>query len=291
MQYSTVTNNIIKNAKTASNPNENLYILYERYGSIFDSILEQCSNINLIPSGISEQHRNLFGYDLFWCNNPLNYIEIKESIKLHHLKDLIFFHEYPDSNIKKEDKFILHKSIANSVQICSNDNIQKAWGLNSSYNINYGIPEVNFTESSGCKSVILINHSNNHKLNLLAKHIKQYFPDADILSNERDQNWDSISKKIQQYKIAIVFDNVIDILASLACGCEVISPVAVEEHGVVNTTDFSNIIETIHKLIDNYDRNEMLKSAKNIVYKYNFRDFDDKISSILKQIIREPFLL
>lgn len=292
MQYSRLTNNLIQTAKSVSASTDKKYILYDENNSAFDLILQECSDINLIPFNISDYHKAVYGYNLFWNNSPLSYSDYDEFVSFQHLKSVVFFHDSPDTNFKKEDKFILNNSLKNSVNICPSSNIQKSWGLSSAMNIQYGIPDIDLNiDRNNKNSVILINTSNNHKVNLLAKYIKQYFTDTEVLTKDENTNWASFSDKLQQYKLCIVFNNQIDVLASVACGCLTVSPIPVENNGVINVTDFSNIIDTIKDALLSYNANKSIEYSKNVLSEYSFTNFNNQINTILNQIIREPFLL
>ena len=88
-----------------------------------------------------------------------------------------------------------------------------------------------------------------------------------------------------------LFNNQIDVLASVACGCLTVSPIPVENNGVINVTDFSNIIDTIKDALLSYNANKSIEYSKNVLSEYSFTNFNNQINTILNQIIREPFLL
>ena len=293
MRYSTITNNIIKSAKISSNKEETLNILYNSYSPVFDSILKECQSFNLIDDTLSDKDKELFSYNLYWCNNPLNYLDRRDHIKFQHLKDIAFFHEFPESNIKKEDKFLLQNSLENCIKVCPNTDIQKSWGLNSAYEIQYGLPEANLSKGKDIrprKSVILIDHNDSHQVKLLARYLQQQFPDC-LIFKPNNSSWQDISSTLNEYKICIVFNSYIDILAALSCSCQVISPLSLDEQYVATTTDFSNIIETVMSLIGSYNISDATDHSVMIQNKYSFVGFQQKLQGLLRQISKEPFIL
>lgn len=291
MRYSTITNNIIKDAKVATNLDESLYIQYDAYNPIFDAILAECVGLNLIDKQIPDNDKPIFSYNAYWCNHPLDYIDYRQDVKFNHLKDIVFFHQYPENNIKKEDKFLLQNSLGNSIKICPNDDIQKAWGLNTAYTLEYGVPIVETHNADHDKSILLIDHTHSNQIKLLQSYIQKAFSDASVLNIEKDSDWQTISSTIKQYKLCIVFSSYIDILACLSCGCMVISTLPIKEDYVAHVTDFSNIIDITNHMLDIYNHQKMLLNSDSVITRYNFDKFEYNIVQLLRQISKQPFIL
>jgi hypothetical protein len=292
MLYSTITKNIIKTAKTSTDERESISIFYNGYSPVFDAVLKESKKINIFYDTISSTDESLFGYDLYWNNNPLVHTERIDYVKFRHLKDVVFFHEFPDANLKKEDRFLINQALINSIKICPDDMIQKAWGLSSSYHISYGLPKTTNSVSGKTNSVgIITHHKNDNQVEILNSYLKQSSISSDIVKFDEYASWDEISEKLNPYKICIVLTNHIDILASLSCACKVITPISLKENYVANITDFSNIIELTKKLLESYDHTDAQNNREKIINKYSFEEFEIKILALLKQIIKEPFLL
>ena len=293
MQKSFITNNIIKAAISNTSKYKNFNILYTKSNTLFDMLLSQIDGICLTE--ISKLPENIlcsFSYDFFLSNNSIDYSDLLPTIKNFHLKDIVLFHSFPDSSIKKEDKFLIRQTFKNSKTISVKEDIRNSWEIPNSEVIKYGIPKSDRLDISSPikKSVILLNLEQSRSIDMLYHHIKNYIPNVDMIKDISNSSLEEIYSVLSQYKVCIDIKSEINCLIAIYCGCKTISSANMFESGALVLDDYNNIVEILTKEIESYSLEKSLENQNTILEKYNFQTFNNSFLSIFNDLIKESFV-
>lgn len=292
MSYSPIMQNIIHSLfSLCSEDTKNISILYDYRNSIFDKFVEKYIDMSLTYKNAYNVTREIFSYDIYWDNNPVEYINNYNTYKDQHISDIVFFHELPDQALKKEDKFLLQNRIQNSLQIYTNTFLKNEWGINNGKYIPYGITDTNICLKQSRKSVVLINIDNGRSGDILYSHIKHYFPDAEILQNISEMSYDNITDILRQFSVCITFKKSFDSLVALSCGCEVLSSSLLSENGITDILDFNQIHFMIESAIKNRNIEIVEQRTRDLIKKYDLNTFQNEIYNTIRNRIRKPFIL
>ena len=161
----------------------------------------------------------------------------------YHSNSLIFIHNEAPRGLKKEDKHILSTKLKNAIKIFFSDSVRQSWGLSNdpnSYSIGYGCNIVDKIDKT--KDIAILNFSKNSIVNNLYDHIRQSYPDSEILTNLSDCD------KIGRYRLVLSLDNMYDSLYSAALGCLVLS-----------SHEMNNIFPSISKVLDYNTINDQIE--------------------------------
>lgn len=292
MSYSPIMQNIIHQVfSLSSNNSKDINILYNYSHSIFDKFVTEYLDMSFLHKDTHRKAREIFSYDIYWDNSPVDYISNLETYKNDHILDIILFHEFPENALKKEDKFLLQNRLRDSLKIYTNSSFKNAWSINNGQYIQYGLPDVAVNMELPRKSIILLNTDNGRSGEFLYSHIKQYFPDAMILQDISNISYGDITSLLQQYNVCVSFKKSFDSLVALSCGCDVLSSSMVEEDGVVNIEDFNKINLMIEASIKTRDIRIIKERIANLIKKYDLEVFQKEIYNTIRSRIRKPFIL
>jgi hypothetical protein len=146
-------------------------IIYNQHNSIFDLIIK-----SLDYRFIESPHDNTASwYNLWISNDPIffsqNYLN---QASLMHINNLLFFHNAPPSQFKKEDGLILKRHILNSHKILCSTNLANSWlpSDNKWHTIEYGIPFLPYEQSDKRENIVFFNFNNNENITSLYNNIK-----------------------------------------------------------------------------------------------------------------------
>jgi len=292
MSYSPIIQNIIHQLFSLStNDTENINILYDYSNSIFDKFIIQYMGMSFIDKKIHNSMRELLSYDIYWNNNPVEYISDIDKYKNDHLSDIVFFHEFPENNLKKEDKFLLQNRLRGSFKIYTNMSFKNSWSINDGRYIKYCIPDMKTNIESERKSVVILNMNNDKSGEFLYSHIKQQFSDTTILQDISKMSYNDITNVLQQHNICISFKKSFDSLVALSCGCEVLSSSMIEEEGITHIEDFNNINSMIGSVLKTRNAEIIKKRIDSLIKKYDLEIFQNELYDTIKKRIRKPFIL
>jgi hypothetical protein len=247
--------------------------------------------MSFIDKKIHNSMRELLSYDIYWNNNPVEYISDIDKYKNDHLSDIVFFHEFPENNLKKEDKFLLQNRLRGSFKIYTNMSFKNSWSINDGRYIKYCIPDMKTNIESERKSVVILNMNNDKSGEFLYSHIKQQFSDTTILQDISKMSYNDITNVLQQHNICISFKKSFDSLVALSCGCEVLSSSMIEEEGITHIEDFNNINSMIGSVLKTRNAEIIKKRIDSLIKKYDLEIFQNELYDTIKKRIRKPFIL
>ena len=289
MELKTISHNILNKVL-----DKNIRIIYNDHVSIFDKIFQKLDYYILSESN---KLSTCFYYDLKIINNYLPYINNLKSInRKFQLSNLVFFHDYCLPQFKKEDKIILNNTLRNTQKVVFTKSHYENWALdtNSTMFIKYGIPQPSIDVwKSKTEDVLILNLRNNAQLTTLFQHIKNQYPNTDIINDVNSFNLEDIYRKISQYKIVIDIDSVINCLVSTVCGCVTLNNQAFDSNisSNIQIMDFRTILVLIKKILESETKPMITENISYILKEYNFNSFETNIDKLVKRIKSEPFVI
>jgi hypothetical protein len=276
----------------SSGDTKDINILYDYRNSIFDKFTSKYLDMSLIHKDTYPVTREILSYDIYWDNNPVEYITNINSYKNQHLLDIVFFHEYPEAMLKKEDKFLLQNRLRDSLVIYTNELFKQEWSIYDGKYIQYGIPDVCVDLERPRKSILLMNlDTSSRSGELLYSHIKNQFPDATMLQNISDMSYDNIISILNQHSVCVTLKKPFDSLVALSCGCDVLSSCSLSEDGIVYIEDFNKINLMIGSVLENRNTKIIEERINNLIKKYDLEVFQNEIYNTIRNRMRKPFIL
>lgn len=273
---------------------ESINIIYDSNNTIFDKLLQHTDLGIYAKDAISSYD---IPADCFVSNDILDHNATKSSLCYPlHLSDMVIFHELPSNNFKKEDKIILKGLLKNTHKLFMHDAFVAGWSLadNVSYKIDYGLPTMNHNIHTDRSSVIVLNSKNNNNIKVLYEHIKNIFPDAEMLTDVSSMSIEDIANKISSYKVCIELDYIINILFASSCGCYTITNIPdLFNNNLVGSfgiTDFSTISHMISTLVNSYHLENFVHNLEYIKQNHSFEKFKANMELLISAIKKEPFV-
>jgi hypothetical protein len=209
---------------------------------------------------------------------------------------IIFEHNLPDAELKKEDRFILNNDLIKIKKIFFDTTIMESWNFDNSVLCNYGIPTHKFFPIPDVKKVknILISSGS-----VLGNQLKQHFEDkmelkCDVVKNMAEVSIDTINKVFNTYEIFIDLSNrTIDCLCAASAGMYSISLSSLKNIDNVPNISQVNTIEDIVNIVPLVkDKNINIEEThKYIDEHFNFNKFESIINSMFKNVKREAKVL
>jgi hypothetical protein len=293
MSYSPIIQNIIQPLLSLSSKDtKNINVLYDYRNSVFDKFISKYLEMSLIHKDTYPVTREILSYDIYWDNNPVEYITNINSYKNQHMLDIVFFHEYPEAVLKKEDKFLLQNRLQDSLVIYTNKLFKQEWAIYDGKYIPYGIPDVKVDLERPRKSIVLMNIDNGSRSGeLLYAHIKHQFPDATMIQSISDMSYDNITDILSQHTVCITLKKSFDSLVALSCGCDVLSSSLLSEDGIVYIEDFNKINLMIDSALKNRNTKIVEERISNLIKKYDLEIFQNEIYNTIRNRMRKPFIL
>lgn len=289
MSYSTVTHNIIQSLFTLSDSDAIAYVLYDDTNSIFDKAIRECEKLCVVS------HNNFnpnISYDIYWSNDPTGHTSHVEQVKKSHLHDVVYFRNPSEQAIKKEDKFLIQNRFRLSYQISRTRYIQNDWNIEKQAPIlEYGIPNVNLDDSNRDKSVILLNTTNNKNIINLYGQILKYWPDATMLNNIQDMDYQTICEVLQKHKLCIEIQDSYNILFGIANGCRVLSMNNQDNADICLLSEIDSLIPQIREQLLHYEEYPREKNSRAILDKYNFSVFEMSTYQLIRSILQTPVII
>ena len=284
--YSFLTTNAISKVIDSD-----INILYQNSNTIFDHIIKRVEGIKIIDANDQLLYNNI--YHFYASNNYLDYSNSVDKIKNLQLNGVVFFHNYIDSNFKKEDKFILQSALKNTYKIMMSEDLYNHWKMPElSTQIKYGLPKIEFKNSPHKKSVVVLNSKKNPQMSSLFQNLNRVFSDSALLENLETYSLENLTNIISGFKVCIDIDSQINNLFSLYCGCQAIGSSVLKETNYTRINTFENIDNVIREKIANFDSKIIDEdNSKNLSDKYSFDEFSTNLKNSFSRIKMEPFIL
>lgn len=269
-------------------------ILYDKANSIFDLIMSS-QGYRLFNSNLD----SYYYYDLYFSNAPIQHSEKISSIKTLHLKDIVYIHNNPPKEFKKEDLALVKTYLKNTKILAPNTEIVSNWGLDDIANIvPYGLP-LPQTDIVSNKSlpVLVINLSGSEDIERLYQYIKNEIPATQMMTSQNIQNIKSLDDMyniFNQYAVCIDVRNYLNLLIPIYVGCRCITSSNIDNNavGVVQIFDYTKIIDTIKRLLSEPLSEQEIEMNKQYISKYfPLNKFNDTMLSTLTKIKNEDFFI
>jgi hypothetical protein len=258
---------------------------------MFDKLIQKYVDISLTHKNAYEATREILSYNIYWDNHPVEYIGNSQTYRDQHILDMVFFHELPENALKKEDKFLLQNRLQNSLKIYTDESFKNEWTINNGKYIPYGIPDTDVSLQELRKSVVLLNVDNGRSGEILYSHIKNYFPDAEMIQDISTMSYDNIIDSLKRFNICITLRKSFDSLVALSCGCDVLSLSLLSENGVTHIEDFNQIHIMIESTLKNRNIEKIKQRTSDLIKKYDLEIFQNEIYNTIRNRIRRPFIL
>lgn len=268
----------------------NLKILYSTSGSIFDSIINRIDAYVIYRDSFFADR---ISYDLLFGNDVMTHCDDKNKlIKYHQINDVLFIHDKFSAAMKKEDKVIIKNNLRSTVKLFASNDVQCSWDSNeSSHIIPYGIPASQFNSTKKRKSIVVINTKNNPQIDMLYNQIKNIYSDAEILRLQ--PTFEDYTNKLNEFKIAIEINSVINLLVAQCCGNFTITSISNSNMGlgIYDIQDWSTIKQPIDEVLNDYDNYNLSKQKELIEKQYLFEIFESNMLQVLSSIKEKPYLI
>lgn len=276
--------------------NKGINAIYNNHNSIFD-ILINSLDINLYD----ENHTNIYDwYNLYISNNPIEYSQKQINLTNNlHINAVLFFHNPPPKQFKKEDLLIFKKHVFNQTKILFDYDLSQYWlpSDNKWEHINYGIPDLGPPDfNNKPNDILILNLSNNNNIKSLYEQIKNKTNFNTEIVNSAPNNLESLADLCYQSKICINFENNINAIFAAACGCFIISVYNDLNSHLTHYKKISNINELQPALLEVYgsldsQRSNIIDQRSILLEKFPFDIFAERINSLFIRLSKEKFVL
>lgn len=282
-------NNIINNTICSL---ENINIIYKHHNSIFDLIF-QSLDYNFIDN------KDLLGAlwaNTFVSNDPISFSQQDlRAIYNLHINGIVFLHNPPPKQFKKEDHLIFKQNVAKQYKVLCSPHLISGWlpSDNKWFNINYGIPDVTTDTDLKDKQndVLILNFNNNPTIVSLYNSIKQYNSNVKII-NSLPQTIDQIVNDLNNSRICIDFENLINSLFAAVCGCFIITSY---DHPYLTyykyIQNFNTINDDIKNILKDINISQLNEQKQILLQQFAFDNFIQRISALINTAIKEKFIL
>lgn len=263
---------------------------------IFGKNSQNYNTANVID--LPEHMISLYNYNLCMTNNIIGYST--SNLKKFHINSIIFTHSGKPNYIKKEDAAILNNNLSRELKVFFNDTSYKSWGFkNNTHVIRYGIPRAFKKQNavSDRKDILILNAENAiHNKQLLNMMQSQGYQ-CDSLDSFTHTS-EELNSIFNNYKICIELaeHNISNLLAAIASGCKAVTiktQMIDQDYsnipGLYSFDSIASIIETIPTILAADLDTE--SSSKNVLQKFDFDIFADKINQLTKQANTEAFII
>lgn len=265
-----------------------IYIGTNNINSIFFKSLQLHLSDHILDMSLSE---NMVPYDLYLSDSPEYATHYLQTNTGNHLHTVVYIHNNPTVNIKKEDKYLIKQRLGSAHIVFRNSLIQNQWfdTHNNQSFIDYGLPPCDISEPNEKKSIILINYQKNNNLTLLSHNLKQSFPDLMVLDDINSLDYNQICNILQQYKLCITSGDYYNVLCAASNGCKVISTETLPGVNSVEITTFDQLFRILPMELSQYSNN--IDNCLELKKLYNFDNFTTNFRLMCRDILRKPVLL
>lgn len=250
------------------NKRHKLNIFYTDTHSLFDKAIQGSDEFLYIDHSVFQQHP--LSYGLCYINDPLDFAKNIEIYNKLYANKIIFYHNNPPKDIKKEDLYLLNTTLENyiSFSFCKHSH---AWNNKNIQYIDYGIkiPKTSINDKPG--NIIILDSQNNKQSRLLHDNLKQRYADTNLLKLDTSYDLDEVLLEISKYKICIDIDSYYNVLCGLGVGCYGITARPTSDVEFIYTiSDYNTMTGIIDKLLSKYsNRTEDMQKYVNDQYNYN----------------------
>lgn len=270
------------------NPSNN--IIYQKHNSCFDLII-QTLDYNFFDE---QEHESGLGTNLWVSNDPINFSQKSiHSSNDAHVNSVLFFHNVPPLQFKKEDIIIFKQYVEKKYKILCSSSLSSSWLPSDDkwHSIDYGIPNLMSTTTIRNNNIVMLNFNNNPTISSLCSNIQQNIPKTLVL-NSLPNNLDELYSILQDSIICIDFENIINSMVASVCECFVIvpydNPSLTHYAKINNTTDLLSITK---KALDNIDISKITQQKNMVLDQFSFDIFTQRVTLIFNSIIKEKFIL
>lgn len=249
----------------------NLNVLYTSTDSLFDKIMEDVSNINLINNQVFLNFA--LSYGLCIINDPLDFAQNLNTYSGLYANKILLLHNDPAVSLKKEDLFLLRSSLSKFPCFCFTPNYE-LWSNPNIVPLSYGVKEY-LSPISKTKDIVLISHKEHRQTKLIFDNLKQTYPTAELLDIDYSRPYDDILQTISEYKICIDLVSYYNVLCGVSVGC----------YGITGKRQYSD------KYIDQISNYQELIAIINDKLSANVTNIEHMQQYIKQKYSQESFLI
>lgn len=283
MTTAAVYNTINGVAATTMGHKPNILSISNRL-NVFDFIIStQLEKVNVLRNSACQG----VCLSLCVCSDPVATDTFVSNVRDNRINGVVFFHDYPQTTLKKEDLAIINHKLKDFHKITYNVNIQNSWPIEMSLS-NPGLPNIEIYKNK-TKSLVIMSSHHINQAKIMHKQILDVMPDAGLLINY--ESLESVSDVLNEYKVCISLDNYINTIFAVACGCSVISRYNYGHSNILTFNDSDSLNNCISQSFKSFDIDTNIHNAKELVSKYDINKFDSLFMQTMTDIIRKPFLL
>lgn len=269
---------------------DNYNITYQNHNSIFDLILK-----TLDYNFLDEQTVDIgLSRNLWISNDPINFSQKSiHSSNDSHVNSILFFHNSPPQQFKKEDILILKQHLQTKYKVLCSSSLASYWlpSDNRWHIIDYGIPNLGNANNTKNNNVIILNFNNNQMISSISSNIQKNIPKTLVL-NTLPKDIDELYSVLQDSIICVDFENMINSMVASVCECFTIVPYSnpnLSYYAKLNDT--GDLLNTIQSALSNIDINKIMQQKELLLDQFSFDIFTQRITLLFNSIIKEKFIL
>lgn len=254
-----------------------LNILYTYTNSLFDKAMAESDRFLYVGDSVFQ--RQPLSYGLCHINDPLDFAKNIEKYSRLYSNKIVFYHNNPPKDIKKEDLFLLNSTLEDFVSFSFSKH-SHVWNNKNIQYIDYGIKTINPPIEDKPGNILILDGQNNKQAKLLHDNLKQKYTDTNLLKLDTSHTLDEILAEISRYKICIDIDSYYNVLCGVGVGCYGITARPSSDQEFIYTiADYNTMVETIDMLLSSYT-NKIESMRDYINHNYNYDKFIKKIEEI-----------
>lgn len=266
------------------NHTSRINLAYESDLSLFDKIMDDLDICNLVSKDIA----NLPGIPIngVIINNPIDFAQKPDNYNnFATCSRFLFYHFLPPPNLKKEDISILGGNTSSCHKISFLGD-SSSWLIPDMINLDYGVPAdtiSNILSKYKSKDILVLNLNKNSQSDIIHKQVETAFPTLSVdCFTDYSMSIKNIVDIISEYKIIIDIHSSYNQLISLCCGSIVISGnTPINNKYLKKVSHSKDIVESIAELLNNYNKEQLLQNAEDLINRYDLNKFQINMTKIL----------
>lgn len=211
---------------------------------------------------------------------------------MRHINNVIVVNNMRPPNLKREDHIIMAQKTAKTTKVFMNQTIADSWGdMPNSTVIDYGVPlDVLTTDDIDRKIDILV-----HDTSLLGKQLVGSAEQMGLKAEVVNQftSFEDFSAKVKNCKVYVdtCINGNFECLCAVALGAKVIGTASVKMRTpqITIENNGANILPKIEELLK-ADEPDIEEGRKYLDEHYNFAKFQDAVTTLFKNKIREAYI-
>ncbi len=262
-------------------------VLYTYTGTLFDKVIEDIPNINIINNQVFLNVA--LSYGLCIINDPLDFAQNIGVYNNLFSNKILFFHDGPPPSLKKEDLFLLKSSLNKFPSFYFGMN-HESWMNSNIIPINYGIKNIDI-ETTKDKDIIILTINNNKQTQLIYDNLKQSYPNTDMLTIDNNKSYTDIMNIISKYRICVDLGSYYNVLCGVSVGCYgITTKKSYQDDYIYHISDYQQLIGIVKEVlsIPHIDTHTMKDYIKN---KYDYASFVKNISNAITNYSAKAVLL